>query len=217
MEIAWRLSENMVLRMRGCHARVAYAIFILCLTVIIALLGGCSRSEDYRVFSEEGVGFIFEYPQGQWPNGWLVTPVYRSSDSWYIGLLGPDPADLGRESSIKVSIDVWLGLGPKAEQKAQDILSEHVEAYERTPNFKIVRQENVILDRQIGYLVEYTHDFDTSFFRPPGQGFLLPTRVLNIATPRDGKVYQILVLASQNEWNTREKDIQHILDTFKWK
>jgi hypothetical protein len=52
---------------------------------------------------------------------------------------------------------------------------------------------------------------------PPALRFYIPTRVLDIAIPRNGTVYNVWIHASQNEWNAREKDIQHTLDTFRWK
>ena len=38
-----------------------------------------------------------------------------------------------------------------------------------------------------------------------------------IIIAKDEAVYEIIISANQNEWNTHEQDIQHVLGTFRWK
>jgi len=186
---------------------------VVLLLAILSLVTACS---DNATFSRrvKQLDFTFEYPRY-----WWVSPVEQYSESTHCNISGPETSD--RESAVKVLISVWLGLGSQAEQEAQDLLSEDTSIFkkfpEEFPNFELVRQGNVTLDGCVGYEIEYTHDAVSSWKAPPETRFYVPTRVLNIAIPRNGMVYQIWISASQNEWNAREKDIQHILDTFRWK
>jgi hypothetical protein len=178
-------------------------------SLLVACSGGTSY---YATFSRRvnQLDFTFEYPRE-----WLVLPLERYSDLVMVDFLGPDTSD--HESPVKVFVSVWLGLGPVAEEDAQRRLNAGVSTDTQWPNFTILRQGTITLDGYSGYLVEYTHDAVSSWEVPPELRFYVPTRVLNIAIPRKGMVYEIWISASQNEWNAREKDIQHILDTFRWK
>jgi hypothetical protein len=212
--------DDTVTKMQGkiriCRGDMGTRCLFSALVVIMmaaSLLVACSgRTSYYATFSRrvKQLDFTFEYPRQ-----WWVTPVEQYSDLVKVNIVDAKTSE--NESAVAVFVHVWLGLGSQAEQEAQDRLSESISFDKQWPNFKLVRQGGITLDGYGGYEVEYTHDAVSSWEVPPALRFYIPTRVLNIAIPRNGMVYEIWISTSQNEWNAREKDIQHILDTFRWK
>jgi len=144
-------------------------------------------------------------------------PVIENySEFVHANIWGPDTTE--QESPIKLNLFVLFGLNSKAEQKAKDLLIRRIHAAKEEHNFTLVRQELINIDGYQSNLVEFTYDLDTAFYRFVEEELrYISTRDLNITIPRNGMVYEILISASQNEWNTHQKEIQHILDTFKWK
>jgi hypothetical protein len=184
---------------------------LLVIMMAASLLIACSSCTSYyATFSRrvKQLDFTFEYPRE-----WETNPLERYPD--LIRAMIYDRRISDNESPVKVDFNVWLGLGPKAEQEARDKVSETMSSLSKEHNFSVIRQESITLDGNGGYAAEYTYDAISSYEVPPEMRFYVPTRVLNITIPRHGMVYQISISASQNEWNAHQKDIQHILDTFR--
>jgi len=201
------------------HHRVRVGLLrcVVLLLTTLSLVTACSDNATYATFSRwwvKQLDFTFEYPRG-----WWVSPVEHYSDLVKVNIIGGETSE--NESGVAVLVYVWLGLGSQAEQEAQDLLSEDISLFKQFPkdfpNFELTRQGSITLDGCGGYEVEYTYDAVSSWKAPPEMRFYIPTRVLNITIPRRGMVYQIRISATQNAWNAREKDIQHILATFRWK
>lgn len=213
---ATRMQGKIRIRRGHIGTRCLFSALLVIMMAASLLIACSGRTSYYTTFSRsvKQLDFTFEYPRD-----WWVSPVEQYSDLVKVNIVGPDTSD--RESPVKVFISVWLGLGPKADQEAQDLLSGDISLFKKFPkefpNFELARQGSITLDGCGGYEVEYTHDAVSSWDVPPELRFYVPTRVLNIAIPRKGMVYEIWTSASQNEWNARENDIQHILDTFRWK
>lgn len=186
------------------------SLFVLSIILLIisSALTGCA---EYHTFSSriKQLDFTFEYPRG-----WRIAIIEQYSDFVYTNLTGPNVSE--KESAAKASFDVHLGKGEKADQEAQRISKGRINADKDTPNFNLIRQETANVDGYKGYLVEYTYDH-VSMPTGPKSWFFIPTHVLDITIPKNGMVYEIWLSASQNEWNAREKDFQHILNTFRWK
>lgn len=191
-------------------------LLVITIATVVTLLFCCSCSSDYNKFSE-GLDFTFEYPSGEWPDGWLVTPVLEYPTLIEAGLLGPSPETTIYASAVNVRLITWIKPQLDVEAEAQEKISDDIVAYSNTPNFQIIRREDIKIDDVKGFLVEYSYDYDMSLDSANNEGVFFPSRVLNIAIPWNMKVYQIRISATQNEWAKHEKDIEHILDTFRWK
>jgi hypothetical protein len=193
-----------------CFRRKCTYLFLstIALIFLCVLLTGCS---DYQTFSSriQQLDFTFEYPRG-----WRVDIIEQYSDLVYANLTGPDVSE--NESAAKADFTVHLLKGEQEGQAAQRISNESYYTDKNSRNFNIIRQEITGIDSYNGYLVEYTFDYTTLPTGPDTWSYI-PSRILDIAVPRNGMVYEIWISASQNEWNAREQDIQHILSTFKWK
>ena len=181
-------------------------LFLIITLIFIFALAGC---RTYTAFSgdNKGLDFTFEYPED-----WRISGIREDSESAYFNILGPIVSN--DESPIFLAFYTWFGLGNGAEQDAQKRLSESITADSKQRNFSLVRQETANLDGSKSYQAEYTADF-ASLPRP--EVIYLAIKSIRITVPREGKVYEILISAGQNQWNNHEKDIQHVLDTFKWK
>jgi hypothetical protein len=210
---------------RNVLARLILIIFgIFSITV---LLSACS---NHRTFSSNIKEFDFTF---EIPEGWAIDSIQNGSELIEVNTSGPIASE--RESSAKASFVVFLlsdptvdresrervaklmGYDSWADQEAQNNLSGHVEGAKNSfHNFNLLNQGDRLVDGVKGYGTEYTYDFPNPW-PVNGSWIVIPTRNLYIEVPRNRIVYEILISASQDEWNAREKDIQHILDTFKWK
>jgi hypothetical protein len=181
------------------------------LAIIMLLTLFVSACSYYATFSSrvEQLDFTFEYPRE-----WWVSLVEQYSDLVAVNILGPDTPE-GR-GGVGVEVSVLLGLGPGAEEHARVTVNRAVSSLEDERNFLLLRQDAIKMDGANGYRAECTYDIFPIDLAPAAR-FNIPMRLLDIAIPRNGMVYEIWISASQNEWNAREKDIQHILDTFRWK
>jgi hypothetical protein len=182
-------------------------LFLIIIAILICSFTGCS---EYITFSNKNFDFIFEYPRG-----WNVVSNEQSSELIYAILLGPDTSK--NESKAKAFLRIYLGKGEKADQEAQTLISNHIDQYHKARNFNLIKQDTINLDGASGYQINYTYDYDQTYMLPLQENLYLPTETIDTVIPRNGRVYEIWISASQNEWNAREKDIQHILSTFKWK
>jgi len=197
---------------RTCASSTAIRCLIIGLILAFAMVSlvACSYYTAFSVRAKE-VDFTFEYPRE-----WSVTDVEKYPEGVHVTLLVPWTPSEDR-SSVKVFLSVYLGLGSKAEEEAQTILTGEMSFYENERNYKLVRYEATRLSSVDGYLLEYTYDHLARDAPVPEKRTYIATRKLDITIPRNGRVYQVVVGGSQAEWDVHEKDIQHILDTFKWK
>lgn len=192
---------------RKVLARLILIVFGIFLIAVI--LSACS---GYRTFSSniKELDFTFEVPKG-----WAIDSIQSGSDIIEVNTSGPIASE--RESSAKASFLVFRNLESNVDLKAQNMLAEQIQADEKSfRNYNLLKQGERLVDGINGYSAEYTYDFPNPW-PVNGSWIVIPTRDLYIEIPRNGMVHEILISASQNEWNAREKDIQHILDTFKWK
>ena len=190
------------------HHKWGYLLSTIMIIILSGSLTGCADSHTFSSRIKQ-MDFTFEYPRG-----WRVAIIEQYSELVYANLVGPDTSE--NESGAKATFHVYLGKGDQADQEAQRISKGSVSVNDTSRNFNIIRQETVNIDGYKGYLAEY--DFDhVSLPTGPSTWFYISTHVLDITVPRNGKVYEIWMSASQNEWNAREQDFQQILDTFKWK
>ena len=182
-------------------------VFLLVLTS--SVLVSCS---DYVFFSRtsKDMDFTFEYPRG-----WGITKVEEYSDLTTVSLLVPWKAS-ETESSVKLEFTVYLKEGAKAEQYVKESLAFDLSFYGKMPAYVLLRNENISVDGVSGTLVEYTYDHRAGN-SPRLMNIFFTSRTLGVYVPKDGKVYEIDIIGSQNEWNLHEKEIKHVLDTFKWK
>jgi hypothetical protein len=182
---------------------------VVFLTALCVLLVGCS---EYVVFSRPvtDLDFTFEYPRE-----WRITGVEKYSDLVTFSILAPWTVS-ETESPLTLSFSTWLGLSTKADQYARDQLANELSFYETQPAYELKRNESGQLDGAGGYVVEYTYNHPSGDV-PRLAGTFVSARVLDVMIPRNGNVFEIHVGASQNEWTAHEKEIQHILDTFRWK
>jgi hypothetical protein len=184
---------------------------VVLLLATLSLVTACSDNTTYASFSQKvkQLDFTFEYPKD-----WWVSPVEEYSDLVAVNIVGPDTPE-GR-GGVVVMVSVLFGLGPSAEEHAQRTVNRVVSSLEDEPNFLLLRQDTINLDTANGYRAECTYDIFPIDLAPAAR-FNIPMRLLDIAIPRNGMVYEISISASQNEWNARQKDIQHTVDTFRWK
>jgi hypothetical protein len=198
--VAW--IKNRIIRI--CPNKIR---FCLLATLLSAMLfeSSCLNSGPYATFKQPD--FSYEYPKG-WRQFVDQYSDFISTNVW-------DPTVSDNESSVGISVSISLGLGTKAEQQAQDGLSGRIASLKEEPDFTLISKETINLDGNSGYQAEYTYGAIANLKIQPRS--YIPTRVLDISIPRDGKVYDIKISASQNEWNTHQTEIQHVLDTFKWK
>jgi hypothetical protein len=181
-------------------------VFILLMFSILLFLTACYATLSGGV---KQTGFELEYPIL-----WDKSTTWQSAESIQYGIFGPDTSD--NESPLKIYIAIWLDLHSQAEQYAQDIVAGRILSDSDERNFNLVKQETITLDGFSGFQVEYTHDAVADYHLPPEIWTYIPSRALNITIPRNGNVYEIWISASQNEWEARERDIQRVLETFRW-
>jgi hypothetical protein len=144
-----------------------------------------------------------------------VVSIEQSSELIHANLLSLDTSI--NESKAKAFFIIYLGKGENADQEAQTLISNYIDQYHKARNFNLIKQDTINLDGASGYQINYTYDYDQTYRLPLQDNLYLPTETIDTVIPRNGKVYEIWISASQNEWNAREKDIQHILGTFRWK
>jgi hypothetical protein len=194
-----RLSRFWRVSVRSC--------FLFMVASLILPGAACLNKGPYVVFRQ--LDFRYEHPRG-WARNVEKYPTFFHTIVW-------DPKSSDSESPVKIFVDVRLERGAKADQEAEEIVSAKISSLKGEHNFTLTRQESVILSGSRGYLAEYDYDSLSSQKAPPEKRFYIPTRVIDICVGRNGSVYEVWISASQNEWSAHEKDIQHILDTFKWK
>jgi len=181
---------------------------LILLMTITLFMTGCSY---YATFSKKAFDCSLEYPRS-----WEVTPVWEHTDLICVRILGPVESE--EETSVKVFLNIWLHPEGSAEQYAEYRLNSVMSSYSQERNFQLIRQETTQLDGCSGYLVEYVHEqISSESLLPSGEYPYDTFRTIIITIPRNNVVYEVYISASQNDWNACEKDIQHILDTFKWK
>jgi len=186
----------------------AYASFLLLAAAF--LLTSCST---YATFSSrvKEVDFTFEYPRG-----WLVTDVEQYPDLVHANILGP--AVSRNESSLKVSLTVWPATGTDLNLQAQERLNNDISMDQLVNrNFRLVRNGATNVAGAPGYVAEYTLDHLARDVPVGEERTYIAIHMLLTIIPRNGRVYEISMGASQNEWDRRANDVQHILDTFKWR
>jgi len=173
------------------------------------LLTSCSY---YATFSSKvkELDFTFQYPRG-----WWVSDVEQYPHLVTVSILSP--AVSGNESSLKVELASWPGTGADINLQAQERVDHVISIDEGQRNFKLVKNDTIDVDGSRGYLVEYTLDHLAKEVPRAEQRTYIPIHWLRRVVPRNGRVYEISMSASQNEWDRRANDIQHILDTFRWK
>lgn len=186
--------------------------WLLAALVVLAaafLLTACSH---YATFSSKvkELDFTFQYPRG-----WWVSDVEQYPDLVHATILGPGVS--GDESSLAIFLTVWPATGTDIDLQAQERVSLEISTDERERNYKLVKNDTTDVDGTQGYLVEYTLDHLAKEVPLVEQRTYIAIRGLYIIVPRNGRVYEISMAASENEWNRRTSDIQHILDTFRWK
>ena len=190
--------------------RYSNITIVFLFVMILSLFPACSGYSNFSSRYKE-LDFTFEYP-----NAWEKGIEENLSELVYSTILGPNTAQI-QESPVKVQVSVWSGLATNADQDTQRRADGHVTSREKERNFILIKQEAIMLDGMSGYQNEFTYDYDQFYARPIEETRYIPTHEMYVTIPREGKVYEIWISASQNEWNTREKDIQHVLDTFDWK
>lgn len=191
--------------MHGLYLRAGFALLALFL-VIVTCLTACSYYKTYSGQVKE-LDFAFEYPRG-----WRIVMVEKYPDLVYMNISAPYTSETG--VPVGVSCIAYPELDSYPEQWAQDNLNLEILTYSKLTNFELVYQETTSLDGYDGYRFECTYDFPTSDLPDHPYNHI---RKLVIIVPKDDVVYKILISASQDEWNTHEQDIQHVLDTFRWK
>ena len=199
---------------RTCASSTAIRWLIIIIGLIFAFamvsLVACSYYTAFSVRAEE-VDFTFEYPRE-----WSMTDVEKYPEGVHVNVLATwTPSE--DKSSVAVFLNVYLGLGSKAEQEAQSMLTSKMSFYENQRNYKLVRYETTRLDGVDGYLLEYTYDHLARDVPVTEERTYIATRSLDITIPRNGRVYQITVGGSQAEWDRHQKELEHLLDTFRWK
>ena len=201
------------------ECRAAARFFAAAAIVTIAsMLGSCTARPDTALFSSnvQQIDFTFEYPRVL-----RVTPVEEYPD-----LVTFTVIDLA-QGSLYMQVSVWPGLGVGAEAYARRQVNDEVSFHQSQPtnerNFVLLRNDKVALDTVVGYRIEFTVDVlrmpnvDSFGSSPTSADPYIYDRTIRIAVPRNGSVYELTISVGRDEWSRREKDIQHILDTFKWK
>jgi len=188
--------------------RTVVRFWLLTVPLIVSLFGvGCLNNGPYVTFRQ--LGFGFEHPRG-WAKNVERYPDFVQTVVW-------DPTVSENESAVKVFVNRRLGLGGNAEQEARDNLARRLSSDSGERNFALIRNDSITLDGRTGYLAEYTLEAVASYKVDPAKRSYVPTRVVDISVGWAGSVYEIEVSASQNEWSAHESDIQHVLDTFRWR
>lgn len=179
---------------RTCASRTAIRCLIIGLILVLAIVSlvGCSYYAAFSVRAKE-VGFTFEYPRE-----WSVTDVEKYPEDVHVSVLAPWTPSADK-SPVTVFLDVWLGLGSKAEQEAQRMLTTEMSMYEKDRNYKLVRYETTRLGSVGGYVLEYTYDHLARDVPVTEERTYIATRSLSIAIPRNDRVYEITVVGSQAE------------------
>lgn len=179
------------------------AIFFLYAVTCSPLDGGYTKYSS----SIKQLDFTFEYPQT-----WRVMKTEQYKDIIDVDISAPVSEN---ESSVDAIFTVCLNLDLPADQWAQNNSQKDILTYQNSRrNFQLVSQNLTSLNGFKGYQIEYTYDGPTSAHLSK---WWIPIRVIQIYIPRNDRVYDINIGASENEWNAHKDDILHILDTFKWK
>jgi hypothetical protein len=184
--------------------------FVIVLLISLALfMTGCSY---YATFSVKAFDFTFEYPRG-----WERTLAEQYTDLICVNIYDPVVVS-EKETSVGVYPNVYLHPEGTADQFAQKLLDDFIWSYGRERNFQLIRKEPVEMDGSSGYLLEFTCDFPGGDMPVDSPAFFyVALRHVSVTIPRNNRVYEITISASQNEWDKWETDIQHILDSFRWK
>jgi len=200
--IKWK----MIIQQHASKKKVFLIEFLVLITTLPAITA-CVAFDTFRPFSngEELLDFSFEYPKD-----WTIDIMERYSDLAYADMSGP------KDSELQVSFNVWL----HPEKDALSMIRDNLLANERQRNFNLISQDIISLDGFKGFQVQYSYNAMSNPHNPvlpPEERSYIPIRIKDIAVERDNKIYEINISARQDEWQEREKYIQHILDTFKWK
>lgn len=96
--------------------RKPFILFLVIFTVFV-IFTGCT---EYATFSSrvDELDFTFEYPKE-----WDIGIIEKYSELAHVNIIAPAPET---ESPVKVSVGCFYQLGSKAEQEAEDIISERI-------------------------------------------------------------------------------------------
>jgi hypothetical protein len=177
--------------------------------LLIPFLNSCSYYATFPSGTKQ-LGFTFEYPRS-----WRISSIDHYSDATVAFIYGPDTS--ANEAGVYMYLAVNYGYGLQADDEAKATQAREISINKNSRNFSIIRQETVYMNGFEGYLTEFAYDFRRSEWLPPSKWTYVPIRTIIVYVPRNGSVYELMIEASQNEWNTWEVDIQHVLDTFVWR
>jgi hypothetical protein len=184
-------------------------LLILLIMLILVFSISCS---NYVQFSSDikALDFTFEYPKK-----WEITSPEIFPDYVYFNIWEPSTSD--NESKVVIGLNNWIGKGADADAEALSKVQAQIEEASKGPNYSLIRQEGIILDGVKGYAGEYFYDRLNRYNATSQDKSYFNMREMDVCLPKDGNVYEIWISASQNKWNLWSEDIQHILDTFRWK
>jgi hypothetical protein len=163
----------------------------------------------YSRFNNGDYPYTFEYPRS-----WDINETTFSPNLISTSIIG----DMGNEEGtwIGVDLDIWIWPDISKGDDALNQMKSAMSYYVNYPNFSLIRSDPLVLDGCKGNVIEYNVDVNDDNPNIEKRKYF-PIKVMDIMVIRDSKAYEINLSARQNDWKMNEKDIQHILDSFKWK
>lgn len=194
-------------RMR--RLRLWTGCMLLTLSLLLVTMSCLTACSYYKTYSGQvkKLDFTFEYPRA-----WKIVITEQYPTLVYMNISAPYNSET--EVPVDINYTVYLELNSPSEQWAQDKLNRDISTYSTQINFKLISQEATSLDGYDGQKFECTYDFPASDLPDRSYNHI---RQIIIIVPKGDVVYRTLISASQDEWKTNEQDIQHVLNTFRWK
>ena len=184
-----------------------YAFLLFSFLFILLFLTSCAKYTAYTG-KIENLDFYFEYPVT-----WYVDSSSGGTTFSHISIRELNFRDTDHDYAVHMQFSVMFKFDSTPEQFSEDQINGIIENCSLRSNFELIHNERIMMDGCEGLFVECIYDAPLLL---KGEGYC-PTRTLAIFIPKNDRVYNLAIVAGQDDWGRNQDNIQHILDTFKWK